>query len=115
MTHGRARLPMGRQPAAPGERRRELGFAGVCLGYFAIILDGSVLNVAAPVIRRDLGTTISGVQWVLNGYTLVLAALLLTAGALGDRIGHRRLLLAGLAVVTASSAACALAGCTMAR
>jgi MFS transporter, DHA2 family, methylenomycin A resistance protein len=114
VTHGRPRTPIGGQPEAPGDRRRQLGFAGVCLGYFAIILDGSVLNVAVPVIRRDLAGTISDVQWVLNGYTLVLAALLLTAGALGDRIGHRRLLLAGLALFTASSAACAVAGSTTA-
>jgi DHA2 family methylenomycin A resistance protein-like MFS transporter len=106
----RPRLPIVGLPAAQEQRRRELGFAGVCLGYFAIILDGSVLNVAVPVIRRDLGGSMSDVQWVLNGYTLVLAALLLTAGALGDRIGHRRLLLAGLALFTASSAACAVAG-----
>ncbi|HYZ02487.1 MAG TPA: MFS transporter [Candidatus Binatia bacterium] len=92
--------------------RAGIGFAGVCLGYFAIILDGSVLNLAVPVIRRELGSTISGAQWVLNAYTLVLAALLLTAGALGDRIGHRRLLLGGLALFTVSSAACALAGST---
>jgi MFS transporter, DHA2 family, methylenomycin A resistance protein len=93
-------------------RRREIGFAGVCLGYFAIIVDGSVLNVAVPAIRHDLGSTMAGAQWVLNAYTLVLAALLLTSGALGDRIGHRRLLLAGLALFTASSGACAIASST---
>lgn len=92
--------------------RSELGFAGVCLGYFAIILDGSVLNVAVPAIRHDLGSTMAGAQWVLNAYTLVLAALLLTAGALGDRIGHRRLLLTGLVLFTASSGVCAMAGNT---
>ena len=62
-------------------RRARVGFAGICLGYFAIILDGSVLNVAVPAIRADLGSTMSGAQWVLNAYTLTLAALLLTAGA----------------------------------
>lgn len=103
---GGPRLAAGSRPA--------LGFAGVCLGYFAIILDGSVLNVAVPVIRRELGSTMAGAQWVLNAYTLVLAALLLTAGAMGDRIGHRRLLLGGLGVFTASSAACAVAGTTQA-
>ena len=98
--------------SADSASRAGFGFAGVCLGYFAIILDGSVLNLAVPVIRRELGSTISGAQWVLNAYTLVLAALLLTAGALGDRIGHRRLLLGGLALFTVSSAACALARST---
>jgi len=95
-------------------RRARVGFAGICLGYFVIILDGSVLNVAVPAIRADLGSTMSGAQWVLNAYTLTLAALLLTAGALGDRAGHRRILLAGLAVFTASSATCAAAGTTAA-
>lgn len=92
--------------------RSRLGFVGVCLGYFVIILDGSVLNVAVPAIRGDLGSTMSGTQWVLNAYTLILAGLLLTAGGLGDRLGHRRLLLAGLALFTASSAVCAGAGTT---
>ena len=86
-----------------------VGFWGVCVAYFAIILDGSVLNVAVPAIRADLGSSMAGAQWVLNGYTLTLAALLLTAGALGDRYGLRRTLLAGIALFTVASAACAAA------
>jgi DHA2 family methylenomycin A resistance protein-like MFS transporter len=89
-----------------------IGFSGMCLAYFAIILDGSVLNVAVPAIRDGLGSSMAGAQWVLNGYTLTLAALLLTAGALGDRFGLRRTLLAGVAVFTLASAACALAPTT---
>lgn len=91
-------------PARPG-----IGFFAVCLAYCAIILDGSVLNVAVPTIRGELGTSMAGAQWVLNGYTLPLAALLLTAGALGDRLGLRRMLLGGIAVFTLASAACASA------
>jgi DHA2 family methylenomycin A resistance protein-like MFS transporter len=90
-------------------RRPSIGFAAICLGYFAIILDGSVLNVAVPAIRADLHSSLAGAQWVLNGYTLTLAGLLLTAGALGDRIGLRRMFLFGVVVFTASSAACAAA------
>ncbi|HEY3502651.1 MAG TPA: MFS transporter [Actinocatenispora sp.] len=86
-----------------------IGFSGVCLAYFAIILDGGVLNVAVPTIRGDLGSSMAGAQWVLNGYTLTLAALLLSAGALGDRLGLRRTLLAGVVVFTLASAACAAA------
>jgi MFS transporter, DHA2 family, methylenomycin A resistance protein len=86
-----------------------MGFFAILLGYFAIILDGSVLNIAIPAIRRDLDIPMAGAQWVLNGYTLTLAALLLTAGALGDRFGLRRMLLAGLLLFTAASAACAAA------
>ena len=66
-----------------------------------------MLNVAIPTIRDRLGSSMAEAQWVLNGYTLPLAALLLTAGALGDRIGLRRMLLGGIALFTAASAACA--------
>jgi DHA2 family methylenomycin A resistance protein-like MFS transporter len=90
-------------------RRSSIGFAAICLGYFAIILDGSVLNVAVPAIRADFHGSLAGAQWVLNAYTLTLAGLLLTAGALGDRIGLRRLFLVGATVFTAASAACAAA------
>jgi DHA2 family methylenomycin A resistance protein-like MFS transporter len=75
---------------------RGVGFFAVCLAYCAIILDGSVLNVAIPTIRDRLGSSMAGAQWVLDAYTLPLAALLLTAGAVGDRIGRDRGVHAGL-------------------
>jgi MFS transporter, DHA2 family, methylenomycin A resistance protein len=90
-------------------RQPSIGFAAICLGYFAIILDGSVLNVAIPAIRSDLHGALSEAQWVLNAYTLTLAGLLLTAGALGDRVGLRRMFLRGVVLFTAASAACAAA------
>jgi DHA2 family methylenomycin A resistance protein-like MFS transporter len=90
-------------------RGRTVGFAAICLAYFMIILDGSVLNVAVPAIRRGLGASMAEVQWALNGYTLALAALLLTAGALGDRVGLRRGLLGGVLLFTGASALCASA------
>jgi DHA2 family methylenomycin A resistance protein-like MFS transporter len=90
-------------------RRPAIGFAAICLGYFAIILDGSVLNVAVPAIRADLHSSLASAQWVLNAYTLTLAGLLLTAGALGDRLGLRRMFLFGVVVFTAASTACAAA------
>ncbi|MEU4670418.1 MFS transporter [Amycolatopsis sp. NPDC023774] len=92
--------------AAPA---RTVGFTGICLGYFAIILDGSVLNIAVPALRDDLKTSLASVQWVINAYTLCLAALLLTAGALGDRWGLRRCFLWGTTIFTAASLACSLA------
>jgi MFS transporter, DHA2 family, methylenomycin A resistance protein len=98
----------GSEAVAAG-RRGGLGFFAVCLAYCTIILDGSVLNVAVPAIRGALGGSMAAAQWVLDGYTLPLAALLLTAGAMGDRIGLRRMLLAGIAVFTAASAGCACA------
>jgi MFS transporter, DHA2 family, methylenomycin A resistance protein len=94
---------------APRFDRSSLAFTAICLGYFAIILDGSVLNVAIPAIRADLHASLASAQWVLNAYTLTLAGLLLTAGALGDRIGLRRMLLLGTVVFTAASGACAAA------
>jgi DHA2 family methylenomycin A resistance protein-like MFS transporter len=101
---------MGEEPAR-GVRsaRPRLGFFAICLAYCAIILDASVLNVAVPALRNGLGTSMAGAQWVLDAYTLPLAALLLTAGALGDRIGLRRLLLGGIGLFTLASAGCAAA------
>ncbi|MBV9795933.1 MAG: MFS transporter [Actinobacteria bacterium] len=95
-------------PARAAGRPR-LGFFAICLAYCAIILDASVLNVAVPAIRSGLGSSMAGAQWVLDAYTLPLAALLLTAGALGDRLGLRRMLLGGIALFTLASAACAAA------
>ncbi|MGI5139907.1 MFS transporter [Streptomyces sp. CA-106110] len=99
-------------PGLSTAKRSTLGFAAICFGYFMIILDTNILNVALPDLRSSLHTSIAGVQWTVNGYTLVLAALLLTAGALGDRIGLKRLLLCGLTVFTAASALCAAAPAT---
>ena len=81
----------------------------VSLGYFMVILDATAVNLALPAIRQDLGGGITGLQWVIDGYTLALAALLLSAGVAGDRLGARRVFLAGLALFTAASAGCALA------
>ncbi|MEV0976240.1 MFS transporter [Streptomyces sp. NPDC049915] len=85
----------------------------VCAGYFMVILDVTVINVAVPVIGRELSASLTGVQWITDGYTLVFAGFLLTAGALGDRLGNRRVFCAGVAVFAVSSAACALAPGTL--
>jgi DHA2 family methylenomycin A resistance protein-like MFS transporter len=76
---------------AGGSKRFVL--AAGCLGFFVAILRATSLNTALPTIRLDLGGELSGLQWILNGYTLVFASLLLTAGALSDRLGARRVLL----------------------
>ncbi|MFF9607244.1 MFS transporter [Streptomyces sp. NPDC014684] len=83
--------------------------AAALLGFFVITLDALVVNVALPAIRSDLGGGITGLQWVLDGYTLMFAALLLSAGSLSDRIGARRAFGLGLAVFIAASIACGLA------
>lgn len=83
--------------------------AAALLGFFMVTLDALVVNVALPAIRHDLGGGMTGLQWVVDGYTLVFAALLLSAGALSDRLGARRAFAAGLALFVAASAACGLA------
>ena len=83
--------------------------AAALLGFFAIMLDAQVVNVALPSIRNDLGGGITGLQWVLDGYTLMFAALLLSAGSLADHFGARRAFGTGMAVFIAASAACGLA------
>jgi DHA2 family methylenomycin A resistance protein-like MFS transporter len=79
------------------------------LGFFVITLDSLVVNVALPDIRDDLGGGITGLQWVIDGYTLMFAALLLSAGSLSDRVGARRAFGTGMGVFVAASAACGLA------
>ncbi|HYZ81174.1 MAG TPA: MFS transporter, partial [Solirubrobacteraceae bacterium] len=86
-----------------------LPLLAVSLGYFMVILDATVVNVALPSLGRDLGGGVSDLQWVVDGYTLGFAVLLLSAGSLGDRLGGRRVFEAGLWLFTAASAACALA------
>jgi EmrB/QacA subfamily drug resistance transporter len=82
----------------------------VCVGMFMLLLDITVVNVALPDIQRSLHASFSDLQWVVNAYSLTLAAFLLTAGSLADLIGRRRMFVAGLIVFTASSAACGLSG-----
>jgi len=109
---GRAR-PAGRgrpgRPGAPGRRAAVLGLITVCLGFFVIQLDVTIVNVALPAIQREIGGSMAGLQWVVDAYTLALASVMLTAGSEADRAGARRLFTAGLAVFGAGSAACAAA------
>jgi MFS transporter, DHA2 family, methylenomycin A resistance protein len=86
-----------------------LPLIAVSLGYFMVILDATVVNVALPSLGHDLGGGVSQLQWVVDGYTLVFAGLLLSGGSLGDLLGGRRVFEFGLWLFTAASAACALA------
>ena len=83
--------------------------AATALGSGMAFLDGSVVNVALPAIGRELGGGFSILQWVLDGYLLALAALLLLGGVLGDRYGRRRIFVVGLVLFTAASLGCGLA------
>lgn len=89
--------------------RHPLLLAAVCLGYFMAVLDSTVVNVALPDMARSLHTGIAGMQWVVDGYALVFASLLLMAGTLGDRWGNKEMFAAGLALFTLTSALCGLA------
>jgi EmrB/QacA subfamily drug resistance transporter len=90
----------------PGQRWA-LALAGA--STFIIVLDTSVVATVLGTIRRDLHASVASLEWVVNAYVLAFAVLLLTGAALGDRLGRRRMLVAGLAIFAASSAACALA------
>ncbi len=72
-------------------------------------IDGTVVNVALPAIQSDLDTSVTGAQWVVNSYMLMLSALILVGGAAGDRFGRRRIFVIGVAVFTAASVACGMA------
>ena len=80
-----------------------------CSSLFIVGLDSTIVNVALPVIGRDLHASVAGLQWTIDGYVLVLASLLMLSGATADRVGRRRVFLLGLAVFTAGSGLCSLA------
>src|SRR5246127_5298931 len=81
----------------------------VCTAVFMLLRDITIVSVALPSIQRDLRASLPDLQWVSAAYALVLAVLLLPAATLGDRLGRRRVFLAGLVIFTAGSLACALA------
>jgi DHA2 family methylenomycin A resistance protein-like MFS transporter len=81
----------------------------MCAGMFLVLLDVTIVNVALPSIGRDLGASVSGLQWVIDAYAVTIASLLLAGGTLGDRLGHRRVLLLGFALFGLASLGCALA------
>ncbi|WP_346016324.1 DHA2 family efflux MFS transporter permease subunit, partial [Cellulomonas endometrii] len=104
----------GPAPAAPAVLR--LGtpagrgtLLATVLGSALVFLDGTVVGIALPAIADDLGATTAGLQWTVNGYALTLAALLLLGGSLGDRLGRRRMFLAGTVAFAAASVLCAVA------
>jgi EmrB/QacA subfamily drug resistance transporter len=84
-------------------------FAITAIALFMVSLDNLVVTTALPVIKRDLGSSLQDLEWMVNAYTLTFAVLLLTGAALGDRFGRRRLFVLGLVIFTAGSAGAALA------
>ncbi|WP_051794716.1 MFS transporter [Streptomyces sp. NRRL S-87] len=102
--------------APPSPRRRIvrghpwLTLLTLSVGAMMVSLDGTIVTVAQPAMQADLGADLTGIQWVTNGYLLAVAALLITAGKLGDRYGHRRMFLLGAAGFTATSVAIGASG-----
>jgi EmrB/QacA subfamily drug resistance transporter len=92
------------------QNRRWWTLVAVSFGLFMIMLDNTVVNVALPSIRADLGISVSELEWVVNAYALTFGVLLLTGGKLADLIGRRRIYVAGLLIFTAASLWCGLAG-----
>jgi MFS transporter, DHA2 family, methylenomycin A resistance protein len=94
--------------SAPSNLSTSLTLAAMSLGYGVVQLDVTIVNTALNSIGSSLGGGVSELQWVVSAYTIAFAAFILTAGALGDRIGAKRIFIAGFAIFTAASVACAL-------
>jgi EmrB/QacA subfamily drug resistance transporter len=84
--------------------------AGACAGLFVLMLDSTVVALALPSIRHDVDASAEGLQWVMNGYLLTIAVLVVTAGRLGDMFGRKRVFLAGMALFAAGSVVSGAAG-----
>ena len=97
--------------AAAGRRRWWI-LAVLCLSVLLVVIDNTIVNVALPTMSRDLAASTQGLQWIVDGYTLVFAGLLLVGGNLGDRLGRRRMLQAGLVLFALTSVGAALARST---
>ncbi|MFE9534093.1 MFS transporter [Streptomyces sp. NPDC006691] len=93
----------------PTHRRRMLILAICCMSLLIVSLDNTVLNVALPSMQKELHADVSGMQWTIDAYTLVLASLLMLSGSTADRIGRRRVFKAGLILFTIGSVLCSLA------
>jgi EmrB/QacA subfamily drug resistance transporter len=89
--------------------RRLLVLAVCCSSLFIVGLDSTIVNIALPAIQHDLHAPVSGLQWTVDAYTLVVASFLILAGSTGDRVGRRRTFQVGLATFTAGSLLCSLA------
>ena len=107
--HG-ARTDSGVNATASLTQRRRLAILAICCTSLLIVaMDNTIVNVALPSIRRDLGASLSGLQWTVDAYTIVLASLLMLAGSTGDRLGRKRVFQTGLLLFAAGSLACSLA------
>ncbi len=97
---------------AGDSRRKIIILLAMCFALFMAMLDNTVVNVALPTMAKDLHAGVSGLQWIVDGYVLAFASLLLTGGIIGDRYGRKRMFLLGLSIFTLASLACGLSGST---
>src|ERR687887_267139 len=95
-----------------GDNKREkiLVLMTMCFALFMAMLDNTVVNVALPTLSRKLGAGVSGLQWIVDGYVLAFASLMLTGGIVGDRYGRKKTFIAGLGLFTFASLMCGLSG-----
>lgn len=113
--HATSLSPAGEPVAARNQNRKSsrasslLTLAAMSLGYGVVQLDVTIVNTALDAIGRSLGGGVANLQWIVSTYTIAFAALILTAGALGDRIGARRVFMSGFSIFTAASLGCAVA------
>ncbi|WP_079197628.1 MFS transporter [Streptomyces sp. CB03911] len=97
-------------PVAAGSRSKQVALLTVtCLGQFMVLLDNTIVGAALPDMRQRLHTGLTGLQWIVDAYVLLVAMLLLSGGVFADRFGRRRMFLSGIVLFTAASAVCAVA------
>jgi EmrB/QacA subfamily drug resistance transporter len=108
MSDTSAAAPADDETFCPAARRRHVLWAAILASSMGFI-DGSVISIATPAIRADLGASLADAQWIANAYLLLLSSVLLVGGAAGDRFGLRRVFMAGIALFVAASITCALA------
>jgi MFS transporter, DHA2 family, methylenomycin A resistance protein len=107
MAHGRDLVVTARRHGSP--LAKPLTLAAMSLGYVVVQLDVTIVNVAINSIGESFGGSLADLQWIVNAYTITFAAFILTAGALGDRLGARRMFVCGFAIFVVASLACAVA------
>src|SRR6185503_3324242 len=100
--------------APPSAREKRVILAICCSALFLAAMDVTIVNVALPAIRKELSASVGGLQWAVDGYTVVVASLLMLSGSTADRLGRRRTFQVGLAVFSVGSLLCSLASSTQA-
>src|SRR5215472_15804419 len=101
--------PVPAKQIVPTRLAKLFTLVAMSLGYGVVQLDVTIVNTALHSIGTSLGGGVAELQWIVNAYTIAFAALILTAGALGERVGAKRVFMAGFVIFTAASLACALA------